>query len=201
MSAVAAGSELIVDAERGLPAICLKCGKRKHIVRRSERFIAASATQGLSFAGAAGGVMVARAMQDDALLGALVLGGSIAGAVVVGLVVQSRAPKVQLAIPLCRECNERWRTGLRARYAILTALCAGGAAFAYGFFLHDAMGYVVGGALFAAMIVAALAFRLRDRFVFASSIQGSRAVLKGVSDEARSAIEAKRLKRGKSVSS
>ena len=202
MSAVATGwSELVVDAERGLPAICLKCGARKHIVRRSERLIAATASQGYGAIGGACGVMVARAMRDDPMLGALVLGGSLVGAVVVGLVLQAHAPKVQLALPLCRECNERWRVGLRARYATLTALCAGGAALAYGFFAHDTMGYVFGGALWAAMIVIALAFRLRDRFVYASNIRGSHAVLKGVSEEARAAIEAKRLKRNRSAAS
>jgi hypothetical protein len=185
--------DLVVDAERRLPAICLKCGAKKHIVRRNEKLTAASASQGFGAVGGVCGVMVARAMREDPVAGALVLGGSLVGAIIVGWAFHAHAPKVSLAIPLCRECNVRWQSGVKARHAILAGLCGSGAFLAYGFFAQDTFGYVVGGALFAAILIAAVAFRLRDRFVFASAIQGSRAVLKGVSDEARAAIEKRYL--------
>lgn len=189
MEAAMGWTELVVDAERRLPAICLKCGAKKHIVRRNEKLTAATASQGFGAVGGVCGVMVARAMREDPVAGALVLGGSIVGSVIVGYVLHAHAPKVSLAIPLCRDCNARWQNGLSVRHMILALLGIAGVAFAYGFFGHDTVGYVVGGALFLTMIIAAVAFRLRDRFVFAASIQGSRAVLKGVSDEARAAIE------------
>jgi len=74
--------DLVVDAEKKLPAMCLKCGAKKHIVRRTERLTAATATQGLSAVSAVCGVMVARAMREDAVAGALVLVGTLAGSVV-----------------------------------------------------------------------------------------------------------------------
>ncbi len=182
-------TQLVVDAEKRLPAICLKCGAKKHIVRRNEKLTAATASQGFGAVGGVCGVMVARAMREDPVAGALVLGGSIVGSVIVGYVLHAHAPKVSLAIPLCRDCNERWQKGVNVRHALLAVLAIAGVSFAYGFFGHDTMGYVVGGALFAAMIFVAIGFRLRDRFVFAATIQGTRAVLKGVSDDARAAIE------------
>lgn len=189
MEAAMGWTELVVDAERRLPAICLKCGAKKHIVRRNEKLTAATASQGFGAVGGVCGVMVARTMREDPVAGALVLAGAIVGSVIVGYVVHAHAPKVSLAIPLCRECNVRWQNGVSVRHVLLGLLAIAGVAFAYGFFGHDAVGYVVGSALFVTMIIGAVAFRLRDRFVFAASIQGSRAVLKGVSDEARAAIE------------
>jgi hypothetical protein len=60
-----------------------------------------------------------------------------------------------------------------------------------GFFAHETAAYITGGVLLAGMIVVALAFRLRDRFIHAATIQGSRVVLRGVSAEARKRIEAR----------
>ncbi len=183
--------ELVIDTEKRLPAICLKCGASKHIVRRNERLVAATATQGLGAVGGVCGVMVARAMREDPVAGAVVLGCSLAGSLAVGYVVHRQAPKADLAIPLCRDCNARWTQGVNVRRAILAIVCAAGVAFAYGFFARDTLGYVVGGALLAVMVIVALAFRLRDRFVFASAIQGTRVVLKGVSDEASKLLAAR----------
>jgi len=78
---------------------------------------------------------------------------------------------------------------------ILAMLCMAGAAFCFGFFGHDVLGYVVGGALFAGIVVLALAFRLRDRFVHAAAIQGTRVVLRGVGEDAWLTIQ-QRIKRG-----
>ena len=192
---------LWVDVERGLPAVCLKCGKRKRIVRRSERLVAATATEGVGAVGAACGVMVARAMREDPAMAAIVLGGSVLGSIGVALFMQSRAPKVTLALPLCRACNERWRAGLRVRHGIWAGLAAALLSLGWAFFGREPLGYWIGGAFFVLSLAVAVVARLRDRFVYAASIQGSRAELKGVSDAARAAIEAKRLAKPSAVSS
>jgi ribosomal protein L40E len=178
-----------VDAEKPLPAICLKCGAKKHIVRRNEKLTAASASQGLGAIGGVCGVMVARAMKDDPVAGAFVLVTTFAGVIVVGLVVHAYTPKVNLALPLCRDCNAKWSTGLTARYAVIALLVAACVMALYGFFTHDTVGYVAGGVVMAVGVAVSLAFRLRDRFVFASEIRGTQATLKGVSGDARMAIE------------
>ena len=174
--------------KKGFPR-SLKCGTRKDIVRRDERLVAATSSQGLGAVGGVIGVMVARAMRENPVAGACVLAASLAGSLAVGWVVHRRAPKVDLSIPLCRACSDRWNAGVNVRRAILAITCFAACAFAYGFFAHDTTAYVVGGVLLVAIFALALAFRLRDRFVFASAIRGSRAVLGGVSDEARAAIE------------
>jgi hypothetical protein len=169
--------------EKKLPAICLKCGAKKHIVRRKERLTAATATQGLSAVGAVCGVMVARAMREDAMAGAVVLSGAFAGSIVVGYVIHSRAPKVDLRLPLCKDCDAAWSAGVRVRHAVLAMVGLAFVAAAYGFFAHESAAYILGGALLGGVILTALVFRLPTRFVHASAIQGTRAVLKGVSDQ------------------
>lgn len=181
-------TDLRVDAEKKLPAICLKCAARKKIIRRSERLTTATASQGLGAVGGVCGAMVARTLKDDALLGALVLGGSIAASIAVGYALNAHAPKVELALPLCRGCDERWSAGIHIRHGILGGLGLSMLAFAYGFFGHDTDGYIVGGGLIALPVIVALATGLRHRFVHAASIQGSQVVLRGVSVEAARAI-------------
>lgn len=183
--------DLVVDAEKKLPAICLKCGARKPIVRRNERLTATTSTQGLGAVGGVCGFMVARAMRDDPVAGALILGSTLVGSIVVSYVIHSHAPKVELALPLCKTCNEMWRVGLLVRKGVLVMLGAACIALGVGFFAHETGAYIAGGGLIAAMIVVALAFRLRDRFVHAAAIQGSRVVLKGVSDDAQRLIHAR----------
>jgi len=183
--------DLVVDAEKRLPAICLKCGARKHIVRRNERLTAATSTQGLGAVGGVCGFMVARAMRDDPVVGALILGGTLAGSIVVSYIIHSRAPHVELALPLCATCNATWRVGLWVRRAVLGMVGAACVALGVGFFAHETAAYITGAVLLAGMIVVALAFRLRDRFVHAATIQGSRVVLRGVSADAGKSIAAR----------
>ncbi len=190
--------DLVVDAEKKIPAICLNCGSKQHIVRRNERLTAATATQGLSAVGAVCGVMVARAMKDDPIAGAIVLGGALVGSVVVGWVIHSKAPKAELALPLCKDCNARWTAGVRIRQGILAILCVALVAIAEGFFAHDKTGYIVGGALIGVVLVIALAVRLPARFVHASAIQGSRVALANVSEVAKIAIGNRQAKERKS---
>jgi len=189
MEAAMQWSTLVVDADKRLPAICLKCGAHKHIVRRNERLVAATAAQGLGAVGGVCGVMVARAMREDPVAGAFALAASLAGSLVVGYVVHRQAPKVDLALPLCRACNERWTNGVSARRIMLAILCAAFAAFAYGFLARDVFGYVVGGVAMGVAVFVAIVARLRDRFIAATDIRGTRVVLSRVSDDARDAIE------------
>jgi hypothetical protein len=96
---------------------------------------------------------------------------------------------VQVALPLCRACNARWEAGLRARWAVLAALGVSALAAALGFLTHDPTKYAIAAIVFAAALGAAFAVRLRDRFIHAAYVQGSRAVLRGVCDRARVAIQ------------
>lgn len=181
-------SDIVVDAGKKLPAVCLKCGAKKDIVRRKETLVAASASQGLGAVGGVCGVMAARAMREDPVAAAFVVGACLAGSLAVGIIVHRQSPKVELALPLCGACNAKWDQGITVRRAILAALCFAGVAFAYGFFAHDTTGYVVGGMAMGAIVIAALAFRLRDRFVYAFDIRGTTVSLRGVCDDARGAI-------------
>ncbi|MBZ0120494.1 MAG: hypothetical protein K8H88_26110 [Sandaracinaceae bacterium] len=103
----------VVDCERTIPRVCLKCASTKHVVRREVRGPTSGAAVGAVVGVVSVGVVSATRLSTATLLGALLGSGLIAW------VVHLATARVRLRLPLCESCNAAWSAGVRYSIGIL----------------------------------------------------------------------------------
>jgi hypothetical protein len=188
------------DTSRPFPRVCLKCAAPPPLTSRHERMSVGAASKA---SGALGGVFAATLMSTRRVAPDLFWPLLLIGLVVVigvAAVMQKKAHVVELALPLCEGCNDRWTRGIGLRRWILLVLGVSMATMLLGV-AADAMGLVVlGGILFVADIVVAFATGLAKRFIGAVGIDGTVVHLTGVAPEAATApLPRKRKKKKRSA--
>lgn len=189
-SDLATNATLDVDPKSPLPPVCLKCAAKTDVAPRNEalqvvtrrvRFLA------LGIGAAAGLSMV------------VIESIQIRAAAIIFLFVAARGiqailrrvfPKVELGLPLCRTCNERWTVGMRRR-KIYRALSFASASVMLGLF---ALGMPFIGILFffpsLGFLVANALIRIRSRVIVATDRRGDVVTLSLVHPDAVAKIRA-----------
>jgi hypothetical protein len=187
--AMGAGPTWVVDADRKIPPVCLKCGTTEGISRRQERFTVSPAARGVGVTGGAAGAVVANATRHDSdlLLPLIAVIGAVLGIVV--WILNTTAKRVELALPLCAACSDRWKTGVVIRRWLLFALGVAAVCLIGGLASHSVPMGVAGGVALFVMIAVAIAAKLPARFVGVQRIEGRVATLTGVSLAAIALLE------------
>lgn len=103
----------VVDCERTIPRVCLKCASTKDVVRREARGPTYGAAVGAAVGVVSVGVVSATPLSTATLVGAVLGSGLIAW------VVHLATARVHLRLPLCESCNAAWSAGVRYRVGIL----------------------------------------------------------------------------------
>ncbi len=187
--------QFLIDTEKKIPLVCLKCAERAGVERRETRL---GVGQGGSAVGAAGGVfgaMIANvARHDPSLFLPLVL-GVIAVVAVIAFVMHKNAKRVELSLPLCEHCRRAWDDGETFRGWLLAAITAAGAAVLVGKWAESTDVMIAGGVLFALALAVAIPLRLPKRFITVARLDGSRAYLMRVDAGVPAAIAARRAQR------
>jgi hypothetical protein len=184
-----AGATYVVDADRKIPPVCLKCGTTAGIVRRQENFAVSPAARGIGVGGGAVGAVVANATRHDSELMFPLLGFIGAVLAIVVWVLHTTAKRVHLALPLCAACNERWNAGRTIRRWLLVALGVATVCLILGLAFHSLPVGVAGAVALAVMIIVAIPAKLPARFVGVQRIDGTAATLTGVSPAAIALLE------------
>lgn len=100
------------------------------------------------------------------------------------------ARRVDVALPLCAACDERWSKAKAVRPFFLGAVIVSVVVLLAGVGTEGKKLVVGGGALFVAICVYAIVTRPAARFVTATSAEGSRVTLAQVSERAVELIRA-----------
>jgi hypothetical protein len=184
------------DTARKQPPVCLKCAAEGDVVRRDERMgIARAAARGVGLFGGATGAVIANLARSEPELLLPALGGALGVTGLIAWVVHVRTPRVDLNLPLCPACNDRWDSGVRARTIVLAllAVCGLGAAVAYS--VHELAGALVALAGFVAVLFVAASLKLPSRFITARAQHGSVVYLAAVSPRLESVLEQRQAAR------
>lgn len=188
---------VVVDMRERIPKVCLKCGATKSIVRRVEILTVASqnaATMGMGM-GAVGATVAAIARNNRDAAIPVVL-AAIAGVTVFAVVMHRGAEKVELELPLCETCNARWDQAKRMQPAVLASIGVAGLLCLVGATTDGQRNLLyAGAAVFALVVVVALALRPGHRLIGASRVEGPMVTLTQISPEAATKIAAKLEKR------
>lgn len=175
-----------------IPLVCLKCGATKDIAPRPETMTIVTRRTRLVALGLAlvGGVVVATVQSLEVRIGVLV--GVVVAARVMRMGVRPTLPKVDLGLPLCPSCNERWTIGMRRRriFRALTFVCL------VLMLACMALAAPLVGLLFIsssmAFAIANLLVRIRSRVVVATALKDDVVTLSLVHPDAVAAINSAR---------
>lgn len=186
------GDVLELAPESKLPSVCLKCGARRGITRRSERFSPPSSW--LAWVGAALGMAVASALRSaPQLVPYLLVVVAVAAAVLVRAAKASGAVVV-VRVPLCAPCERRWSAGVRYRKRIVAAVAVFGAALVFAMVERAAVVARIAGAGLSITLFVAVSLKLRARFLEPVRVSTHRVALRGVAPDALARLR-RRLER------
>jgi hypothetical protein len=186
---VLANGTVDVDVTKPLPSVCLKCGGKKDVSPRPETLHILTARARVIVV-----VLVLFAIAAFTLFESLELRVAVfVGVVVAGRVVRMGAgpvmPKVDVGLPLCVSCDDRWTSGMKRRRVYRALILGLVALLLVSVALSESP--VVGLLFFPpilGLVVANALLRLRSRLVVATALSGDVVTLSGVSAEAVAAI-------------
>lgn len=185
----------IVDVEKNIPSVCLKCASRETITRRDTRLAVGTGGRAMGALGGVGGAIIANVSRNDPSLFLPLVLGALGVVAVIGLIAHYRTTRVDLSLPLCSSCRDRWDDGERFRSWLLAGIAVSGGALVFGKWIESGAVMVLGGLVFGATIVAAIPLRLPKRFLTVPRADGTYLYLNGVDPGVPAAIAARRADR------
>ena len=192
-AAIADSGTLAAKRNEPLPPVCLKCASRHEVVLRTKSLAVAARSRlfrlGLVLIV---GVIVATVRSHE--LRIYLFFGVAVAALIVG---RFAYPRVELGLPLCPHCEERWKTGVRwskiLRAAVFVSSVIMTAATLAGVSVLIVLLFAV--AVFGAAVGLA-SLRMRSRIVVIKELKGDVATLWLVHPDAVAVIESVRSTRG-----
>jgi hypothetical protein len=174
---------IAVDLDKRLPRVCFKCAATENLVRRPEVLMVTSqSARNTGMVGGAMGAVVASMMRNSKELLVPLLAVLGVAVVVFSVYTSKTARRVDVAIPLCASCDERWSKAKAARPFLLAALIASALGLLLGM-ASESKGLLIGaGALFFALCVYAVVAKPAAAYVGATWWEGSRLVLSQVNE-------------------
>lgn len=187
--------QFVVDLEKKIPPVCLKCAARDHVERRESRLAVGTGGQAVGALGGIVGAMIANvARNDPSLFLPLVLGALVLVAMI-GLIAHYRTRRIDLALPLCSSCRAAWDDGERYRTGLLVGIALSVGLLIFGKWAEMSTAMIAGGGVFVLTLVVAIPLKLPKRFITAAREDGTRVFLVHVDPAVPSAIEARRVER------
>lgn len=172
------GDALEVAVPGRLPNVCLKCGARRDVGRRSERF--ATPSSWLAWVGAGLGVSVASALRSAPQLVPYVLVVVVVAALVLVRAAKSTATAVVVRVPLCATCDRRWSEGVVYRKRLVAAVAVLGAIAVLAYVERAMIVARPAGVGLAVLLLVAASLKLRGRFLEPLRVSADRVALRGV---------------------
>jgi hypothetical protein len=185
----------VVDSEKKIPAVCLKCARTDDIERREQRFAIGTASTATGALGGILGASIANVVRNDRELLLPLVGVVLLVIVAVGAFVHLRSERVPLQLPLCGPCARAWERGVVLRTSLLAVFGAMAFGGLLAFYLEATDALIVLGGAFVVWIIAAIAMKLPARFVTARKKTGTRVYLFGVGPAVPDAVVRRRAER------
>ena len=176
-------TSIAVDLDQRLPRVCLKCAATDEIVRRPEVLnVVSQSARNMGMVGGVLGAVVASTMRNDKdlLIPLLVVLG--VGLAIFSFFANKNARKVDIAIPLCPKCDERWSKAKAARPFFLAAFAGTTLGLVLGMVTESKPLLVGAGVLFVAAMIYAVVTKPAAAFVGATWAEGSKVVLSMVNE-------------------
>jgi hypothetical protein len=176
-------TSIAVDLEERLPRVCFKCAATHEIVRRPEVLtVTSQSARNMGMVGGAIGAGAASIMRNSKELLVPLLGVLAVGLVIFSVYTNKTARRVEVAIPLCVACDQRWSKAKGARPFFLVAFIASALAVLLGMASENKALLIGGGVLFFAVCIYAVVTKPAAAFVGATWAEGSRVVLAMVNE-------------------
>lgn len=177
------------NLDERLPRVCFKCAATNDILRRPEVLTVASQTaRNMGMAGGAMGAVTASIMRNNKDLLLPLLGVLGVGIGIFAVYTNNTAQRVEVAIPLCPACDERWTKAKAARPFFLGAFIATALAVLLGMASENKPLLIGGGLLFFAVCIYAVVTKPAAAYVGATWAEGSRVILTMMNERAVSMI-------------
>ena len=177
------------NLDERLPRVCFKCAATNDILRRPEVLTVASQTaRNMGMVGGAMGAVTASIMRNNKDLLLPLLGVLGVGIGIFAVYTNNTAQRVEVAIPLCPACDERWTKAKAARPFFLGAFIATALAVLLGMASENKPLLIGGGLLFFAVCIYAVVTKPAAAYVGATWAEGSRVILTMMNERAVSMI-------------
>ena len=177
------------NLDERLPRVCFKCAATNDILRRPEVLTVASQTaRNMGMVGGAMGAVTASIMRNNKDLLLPLLGVLGVGIGIFAVYTNNTAQRVEVAIPLCPACDERWTKAKAARPFFLGAFVATALAVLLGMASENKPLLIGGGLLFFAVCIYAVVTKPAAAYVGATWAEGSRVILTMMNERAVSMI-------------
>ena len=166
-SELAAVATLDVDLKKGIAPVCLKCAATKDVAPRQEKLQVVPPRVRYIAVGVMSALGASMAFVESVALRMAFIGAVFVGARLLRVGLVRAYPKVDIGLPLCPTCNDRWTTGMRRRkiFRWLALACV------VGMLACLALGAPVVGMLFlfpgVAFTIATALVRIRSRVITA----------------------------------
>ena len=178
------------NLDERLPRVCFKCAATNEIVRRPEVLTVASQTaRNMGMVGGAMGAVTASIMRNNKELLVPLLGVLGVGVAIFAVYTNNTAQRVEVAIPLCPGCDERWTKAKAARPFFLAAFIVSALAVLLGMASENKPLLIGGGGLFFAVCIYAVITKPAAAYVGATWAEGSRVILTMMSERAVAMIK------------
>jgi hypothetical protein len=178
-------TSISIHLDERLPRLCFKCASTDDIVRRPEILaVASQSARNMGMVGGAIGAIAASVMRNNRALLLPLLGVLGVGIAIFSVYTSKTAQRVEVAIPLCQACDERWTKAKAARPFFLAALIASALGVLLGLASEKRELLIGGGVLFFGVGIYAILTKPAAAYVGATWAEGSCVVLTMLSERA-----------------
>jgi hypothetical protein len=172
-----------IDLDKPLPRVCFKCSVTSGITRRSEILaVTSNNARNMGMIGGAIGAGIASMLRKNNELVVPMLGVLAVGVALFTVYTTKTVRRVELAIPLCSPCDERWSKAKSAHPFFVAAFIGSALALLLGLVSESKGLMIAAGVLFFSVCVYAIVTKPVAAYVGAVPLDDSRIILTQVNE-------------------